>query len=164
MRKLLLISLIVCALLIGSACAADPITTSVTGKITAPPNTVTVTPPPAYTPWNLQFGKVNEITAGDIHIVSNCNYTLAVQASTGGYMIGEGGPAMTFPTLATPVYIFAGGNTWAPAEGKGRTELVIYTGKPGTVDIPLKLRQELEPQDADKINPKIVFTFVTHIL
>ena len=165
--RFVIVTLALCLLLAGVVSAEIP-TTKVTGKITVPANSVVVTPPAAYTPWNLTFGKVNEITAGDIHVVSNCNYTLAVQASTGGYMIGEAGPAMSFPTLKYPILVYngmaTGKNTWSPIEGTNRTELVIYTGGPGTVDIPLKLRQDLHPDDADKVDPKIVLSYVVHIL
>ena len=149
-------------MLIGCA-SADLITTSVTGKIAAPPNTVTITPPPAYTPWNLAFGSPNEITMGSIHVVANCNYTISIAGSTGGYLIGEQGAAMTFPTLKNPVLVWTG-TTWAPTQSGNQTEVVIYQGQAGTVDIPLKLRQTLDASDADKTNPKIVFYFNSHIL
>jgi hypothetical protein len=164
MKKFMLVLVIAALLLIGTVSANDIGTTAITGKIIVPQKTVTVTAPPAYTPWNLTFGKVNEITAGDIHVVANCDYTLYLLGSTGGYMIGEQGPAMTFPTLKYPVLVYVGNNTWSPIEGTGRTQLAIYNGHAGTVDIPLKLRQDLHPDDADKINPKIVLSYSVQVL
>jgi hypothetical protein len=162
MKKLWLVLAIL--LIIGVACADEIGTTKVTGKIIVPQNSVVVTPPAAYTPWNLTFDKPNIITAGDIHVVSNCNYVLYLKGSTGGYMIGEQGPAMSFPTLKDPLLVYVGNNTWSTIEGTGRTQLEIYRGVPGTVNIPLKLRQDLEPGDADKIDPKIVLSYAVTIL
>jgi hypothetical protein len=163
MRKLILVLAMLALLFIGTVTAGEIPTTSVTGKIIVPANSVVVTPPAAYTPWNLTYDKVNILTAGDIHVVANCDYTLYLLASTGGYMIGEQGPAMSFPTLKYPVLVFVGNNTWSPVEGTNRTQLVIWNGHPGTVDIPLKLRQDLHPDDADKIDPKIVFSYAVTI-
>ena len=162
MKKFILVLALLALLLIGTACANDLPATKVVGNIQPPVNTVVVTPPAANTPWNLSFDKPNEITLGNIHVVANCNYTLAVQGSTGGYMIGEEGSAMSFPTLKSPVYVWTG-TGWAPTQAAGRTSLNIYTGHPGTVDIPLKLRQELSPEDADKINPTMVLWYVVTI-
>ena len=154
--------LIISLLCIGSVSANDLPVTKVVGSIQAPANSVVITPPAANTPWNLSFDKPNEITLGDIHIVANCNYTLAVQGSTGGYMIGEEGSAMSFPTLKSPVYVWTG-TGWAPTQASGRTSLTIYTGHPGTVDVPLKLRQELSPEDAGIISPTIMLWYVVTI-
>ena len=163
MRKLILVLAMLALLFVGTACAGEIPTTSVTGKIIVPEKSVVVTPPASYTPWNLSYDKVNILTAGDIHIVANCDYTLYIMGSTGGYMIGEEGSAMSFPTLKYPVLVYTGNNTWSPIQGTNRVQLAIHNGKPGTVDIPLKLRQDLHPDDADKINPKIVFSYAVTI-
>jgi hypothetical protein len=148
---------------------SDP-TTKVVGKIINPTPTpeivkfVTVTPPSALV-WNLDMTNPNdnEITVGVVNVVSNCNYILRVQGSTGGYMIGENGPAMTFPTLQQPVLVFDG-YKFSPIESSDETSLEIHAGKSGNENIPFKLRQILVPEDADKVNPTIVFTYITDIL
>lgn len=162
---LILATVIVSLLVIGGVSADTP-TTKVVGNITGiPEKSVTITPPPQPLVWNLDMSNPNnnQITVGEIHVVANCDYQLVIRGSTGGYMIGEQGAAMTFPTLKNPVYVWDGIGFGAIENG-GSTQLVIYNGHAGTVDVPLKLQQVLAPQDADKINPTIVFYFDSIVL
>jgi hypothetical protein len=123
--------------------------------------TVIITPPAGPANWDLSANNENnnQVTIGNIHIVANCDYTLSIQGSTGGYLIGEAGPAMSFPTLKNPVLVWDG-TKFSRIEKNGSTSLPIYSGHPGTVDVPLRLQQVLVTEDADKINPTIVFSYV----
>lgn len=162
----LVLAMVIVSLLFIGGVSADTPTTKVVGTITGiPEKTVTITPPPTPLIWNLDMSNPNnnQITVGDIHIVANCDYQLVIRASTGGYMIGEQGAAMTFPTLKNPVYVWDG-TGFSAIENGGSTQLVIYNGHAGTVDVPLKLQQVLAAQDADKKSPTIVFSFDTIIL
>jgi hypothetical protein len=165
MRKLLLISLIVCALLIGSVCA-DTQTNKVVGAIAKAEKTVTISPIPGPAiPWNLTMDNKNnnEINLGSIRVNANCDYTLSIQGSTGGYLIGEAGQAMSLPTLKNPVLVWNGTKFLPIEDWQGSTHitsLVIYKGHAGTVDIPIRLQQILVTGDEDKISPTIVLGYV----
>jgi hypothetical protein len=122
--------------------------------------TVTITPPAGPTNWDLSSGNENnnEVNIGNIHIVANCDYVLYMWGSTGGYLIGEEGAAMTFPTLKNPLLVW-NGSKFSRLQNGNSTQLAIYTGHPGTVDVPIRLQQVITPQDADKKNPTIVLWY-----
>lgn len=126
---------------------------------------VVITPPTGTVPWDLDMSNPNnnQITIGSVHVVANCDYTLSIQGSTGGYLIGEAGQAMSLPTLKNPVLVW-NGTAFRPIEDwQGSTHitsLVIYKGNAGTVDIPIRLQQILVPGDEDKISPTIVLGYV----
>jgi hypothetical protein len=145
----------------------SPPITKVTGKIIVPEEpvkTVTITPPGPFT-WNLDMTNPNnnEIVIGDAHVTANCNYILSIQGSTGGYMIGTSGEAMSIATLHNPVLVYNGAS-FLPIErfvdGIKVTSLPIYTGTSGDVNVPIKLQQIMDPSDADKVDPTIVFTYL----
>ncbi len=160
----LILTVVIISLLFIGGVSADTPTTKVIGNIIVPEPSVVITPPPTPLIWNLDMSNPNnnEITLGDARVVANCNYNVAIRGSTGGYMIGESGPAMSFPTLRNPVLVWDG-TQFSRIESGNSTELVIYSGHSGTVDIPIKLQQVLVPEDADKINPTIVLSFVSYI-
>lgn len=141
-------------------------TTKIIGSIHATPpvvKSVVITPPTGTVPWDLSMSGNNEITIGSVHIVANCDYTLYIRGSTGGYLIGEQGAAMTFPTLKNPVLVFDG-TTFNRIEKNGATQLAIYNGHAGTVDVPIKLQQILTSNDVSIINPTIVLSYDYTIL
>jgi hypothetical protein len=163
MKKLWLVLAVL--LIIGTACA-DTQTNKVVGTITQPAKSVVISPIPGPAiAWNLSLDNKNnnEINLGSIRVNANCDYTISIQGSTGGYLIGEAGQAMSFPTLKNPVLVFDGTSFKPIEDWQGSTHitsLVIYKGHAGTVDIPIRLQQVLTPDDANKINPTIVLGYV----
>lgn len=145
-------------------------TTKVIGKIntTEVAKSVTITPPGEFV-WDLALSNPNnnQITIGNVSAVANCNYVLSIQGSTGGYMIGSEGKAMTLPMLQNPVLVY-NGIEFLPIErtvnGVRETSLPIYTGASGVASIPVKLQQVLTPADADKTDPTIVFMYIVQTL
>ena len=135
-------------------------TTKVIGKIVKETNSVVITPPTGTVPWDLDMSNPNnnQITVGSVHVVANCDYILYVKGSTGGYLIGEQGTAMVLPTLKNPVLVWDG-TAFNRIEKNGSTQLAIYSGHSGTVDVPIKLQQILTPTDANINNPTIVLSY-----
>jgi hypothetical protein len=146
-------------------------THKVTGKIVVPAEPakyVNITPPGAFT-WDLTVNDPNDnqITVGNVHVSANCDYELYIQGSTGGYMIGTGGAAMTFPTLKNPVLVFDGIDFLPIESWAGSTHITalpIYHGSSGESDVPIILKQVVVPEDADKTDPTIVFSYIYETL
>jgi len=134
-------------------------TTKVIGKIIKEPNSVIITPPTSNVPWDLSMNSNNEKNIGNVHVVANCDYILYIRGSTGGYLIGEQGEAATIPTLKNPVLVWDG-STFNKIEKNGATQLAIYNGHAGTVDVPIRLQQVLTTSDANIIDPTIVLSYV----